>query len=262
MAHPPCISLGRLVGLLLGLLLVAPSLADDDERPDDRPEIAALLENLATRVGLSGRDDPGDREAVAVIETLAGQWRRSGEHDRKAIVRGLGRVFLAKRRAERDGTRKSGLYEAAAKALGKTEDEGAKKLKRWIGNPKHKRDVPLQRELILALGKTRADGAIDTLEDLLSEDEPRLLSAAATALGNFDGAKSKVRKDLFESLLKTMESARENARGGGSTGSALWDALRGPGQGTLARLSGVRQNDPESWRRWWNKNKRSDWDDR
>ncbi|MDA1265255.1 MAG: HEAT repeat domain-containing protein [Planctomycetota bacterium] len=250
------------LALLLCLLPFAPSVlaADDDERPDDRPEIETLLETLEDRVGKSARDDPKDREAVQLIESLAGQYESSGDNDRGDIVRGLDRVFLAKRRADRDGKRETGLFIAAAKALGKTGDDGAKRLLRWIGNPKHRQDVALQRELVLALGATRSDDAVKPLADLLGEDVPQIVGAAAAALGNFDGKDQKVRKSLFEDLLKKMESYRENARGNDSTAQALWGALRGPGNQSLGKLSGARQNDPESWRRWWNKNKRLDWD--
>jgi hypothetical protein len=246
--------------LLLGLLLVPPVQADDDDRPDDRPEIETLLEDLGNRVKRSGRDDPRDAGAVTVIGTLSGQWQRSGDHDRSDIVRGLDRVFLAKRRANKDGSRETGMFIASAKALGGTGDAGAKKLVRWIGNKKHDDDRALQRELVLALGKTRSDHAIDPLEDLLDEDVPEVLGAAATAIGDLSSKDQKVRKQLFEALLKTMESQRENARGGDSTGQALWSALSGPGRASLNRLSGARENDLVSWRRWWNKNKRRDWD--
>ena len=247
--------------LLLALLcwIAAPAAAQDDGPPDDRPEVEALLDELAELVSKSSREDPKELEAVRVIETLAGEWKRSGEDDREDIVRGLDRVFLAKRRAKKDGSRETGIYHAAAKALGVAGDLGAKKLVRWIGHRRHQDDRGLQRELVLALGQTRSDDAIDTLEDLLDEDVPEVLGAAAKALGELAGKDQKVRKRLFEALLKTMESAQENARGQDSTAQALWGALNGPGSSSLAKLSGTRQNGVVSWRRWWNKNKRRDW---
>jgi len=113
---------------------------------------------------------------------------------------------------------------------------------------------------VLALGETRSDLAIKPLSKLLGEDAPPVLSAAATALGQFRAKDQKVRKMLFEDLLKTLESARENARGNDSTAGALWGAVRGPGLSSLAKLSGARAGDVESWRRWWNKNKRKSWE--
>ena len=246
--------------LCLSLCLVAPAFAvDDDDRPDDRPEIALLLDDLSSRVKKSNRDDPRENDAVKVISSLAEQWKRSGDGDRDDIVRGLDRVFLAKRRASKDGSRTTGIFIAAARALGNTGDDGAKKLLRWIGNKKHQDDVDLQRELVLALGRTRSDRAVDALEDLLKEDIPEVLGAAATAIGELATKDLKVRKRLFESLLKSMESNQENARSQDSTAQALWGALRSPGQKTLSSLSGASQSGVESWRRWWNKNKRGSW---
>jgi len=223
-------------------------------------DVEALLEDLAERVSKSGRDDPGDREAIALIDSLGASWGAADEDERDDIVRGLDRVFLAQRRADRDGRRETRLYEAAARALGRTGDDGARRLLRWVGHPKHKRDVALQRQLVLALGETRSDLAIKPLSKLLGEDAPPVLSAAATALGQFRAKDQKVRKMLFEDLLKTLESARENARGNDSTAGALWGAVRGPGLSSLAKLSGARAGDVESWRRWWNKNKRKSWE--
>jgi len=246
--------------LLAPLLCAAPApAAHQDDPPDDRPEVEAMLDELAEFLSKSSRADPRERKAVSVIGRLAGEWKRSGEDDREDIVRGLDRVFLAKRRANKDGSQETGIYVAAAKALGGAEDEGAKKLVRWVGNRRHKDDVDLQRELVLALGQTRSDKAIDTLEDLLDEDVPEVLGAAAKAIGEMSGKDQKVRKRLFESLLKTMESAQENARGQDSTAQALWGALNGSGSSTLAKLSGTRQNGTVAWRRWWNKNKRANW---
>lgn len=255
----------RLLALLplLALLGAAPAAAaPQDDPPDDRPAVEAMLEELAELVKKSSREDPRERRAVGVIQSLGEEWKRSGEGDRDDIVRGLDRVFLAKRRPNKDGSQATGIYVAAAKALGRAEDDGAKKLVRWIGNRRHKDDVELQSELVLALGKTRSDAAIDTLEDLLDEDVPEVLGATAKAIGEMSGKDQKVRKRLFESLLKTMESAQENARSQDSTAQALWGALNGSGSATLGKLSGTRQNGTVAWRRWWNKNKRASWNGR
>lgn len=247
---------------ILGTLLVAPLQAQEQEQPDERPAIETLLETLARAVRKSNREDPTERGVVELVRDLGAQWMHSGDRDRSAIVRGLDRVFLARRRTDKEGVRITPIYREAAKALGNTGDEGAERLERWIGHPKFKRDLDLQRELILALGRTKADKGITVLEGLLRDDTPEILSAAATALGNFAGKDQKVRKRLFERLLKAVESAQGNARSNNSTANAIWSALNGPAQNTMRRLSGARQNGPEAWRRWWNKNKRDDWDAR
>ncbi len=246
---------------ILCVLLTSSLLAQEDERPDKRPEIASMLEILADKVGASNREDPSESVAIKAIRDLGSEWFGSGDKDRGAIVRGLDRVFLANRRADKDGGRETLIFREAAKALGRARDEGAKKLDRWIGHPKHRGDIALQVELITALGRTQSDKGIKTLEGLLNENTPELLAAAATALGNFAGKELKVRKNLFESLLKTAESTRENARGNDSTANALWRALGGPAQSSMRSLSGAEESSTEAWRRWWNKNKRKNWDE-
>ncbi len=252
----------RCLPWILGALLVTPLQAQEKERPDQRPEIETMLEALAKKVSKSNREDPLEKQAVKLVRSLGDQWRPSGDKDRAAIVRGLDRVFLSRRRADKEGVRQTPIYREAAKALGKTADKGAVKLDRWIGHPKHKRDIDLQRELILALGRTKADRGLKTLQGLLKEDTPKIISAAATALANFAGKDQKVRKRLFENLLKAIESARANARSNNSTAEAIWGALSGPAQNTMRRLSGANQNGTAAWRHWWNKNKRKNWDER
>lgn len=250
----------RCLPWILCALLATPLRAQQANRLDKRPEIETTLKNLAEKVRKSDRGDPIEKEAVKLVRELGAQWNRSGDHDRTAIVRGLDRVFLARRSSDKFGARKTPIYREAAKALGGMGDAGAAKLVRWIGHAKHRRDVELQRELILALGRTQADKALRTLERLLKDATPEFASAAATALGNFARKEQNVRKRLFEELLKVTESAEAIARGNDSTAQKFWKALRGPAQSSLRRLSGARQNGTESWRRWWNKNKRKDWD--
>lgn len=250
----------RCLPWIFGALLVTPLRAQEEHRTDERPEIETMLEALAEKIRKSNRGNPHEREAVILVRDLGAQWKQSGDRDRAHIVRGLDRVFLAQRRADKDGVRRSPIYREAARALGHTGDKGASKLSRWIGHPKHKRDIELQRELILALGRTKADEGVKLLAGLIKDDTPRIISAAATALRNFAGKDQKVRKRLFEDLLKATESAQAEARSNNSTAQAIWNTLNGPAQSTMRRLSGARLSGPEAWRRWWNKNKRKDWD--
>ena len=112
---------------ILGTLLVAPLQAQEQEQPDERPAIETLLETLARAVRKSNREDPTERGVVEVVRDLGAQWMHSGDRDRSAIVRGLDRVFLARRRTDKEGVRITPIYREAAKAI--REEVTGKKVK-------------------------------------------------------------------------------------------------------------------------------------
>jgi HEAT repeat protein len=236
------------------------ALAQQDSRPDDREAVEALLDRLADYVRKSGREDPGDSAAIKHVDQLGKEFKLSGPKDKKAIIRGLGRVFLAKRRAEKDGSQKTALFILAARGLGGMGTDATDSLLKWIDSTRHKKDLALQRELILSLGRTKSKKARKELADLLKDVRPTFKSAAATGLGMFSHEPSKVRKELFENLLKAVMQAQANAQGQSTTAQEIWSALNGPATSSMRKLSRASEGSPEAWQRWWNKNKRRDWD--
>ncbi|HIK59284.1 MAG TPA: HEAT repeat domain-containing protein [Planctomycetes bacterium] len=236
------------------------ALARQDGPPDNREAVKGLLDELADYVKKSGRDDPGDSSAIKRINQLCKEFKLSGPKDKKVIIRGLGRVFLAKRRAEKDGSQKTALFIIAARGLGGMGTDASDPLLKWIDSSRHKNDLALQRELILSLGRTKSKKARNELQDLLKDVRPTFKGAAATGLGMFAHEPSKVRKELFEDLLKALMQAKANSLGQNSTAQEIWSAINAPATSSMRKLSGGSGSSPEAWQRWWNKNKRRDWD--
>ena len=232
-----------------------------DEVPDNRDEVKALLDELAELVSRSGREDPGDKKAVSLINRLKREFNRSGKHDKSHIIRGMERMMLARRKAHKDGSVDTALFIEAARALGPMGEEASKPLLKWIDNKRHRDDLALQRELILSLGLTRSKLARKELTKILKDRRPTFLAAAATGLGQFTHESSKIRKEIFENLMKALIQAESNARGQDSTATSIWAAINGPASSSMRKLSGASAGSPEQWQHWWNKNKRRDWDE-
>ncbi len=239
----------------------APSLVQDDEEelPDKRPEVAELLEQLLDHAGARGDED---RDAIALIDQATQEFAKSGPKDRKEIVKALDRVMKEKRKENEEGLPENRLHIAAATALGEMGPESVKPLTSWIGHKQHKGDMALQRQLVLSLGNTRDEDGVKPIVDLLQHHTPQMQAAAAESLANYTEAEEKVRKEIFEELLKILMRVRaiidqdfENV-----IERERWEIISGPIMTTLTRLSGHEEYDAHEWQRWWNKNKKEDWD--
>jgi hypothetical protein len=132
----------------------------------------------------------------------------------------------------------------------------------WIGDKSHRKDTELQKKLILLVGKTKHDSAREPLIALLLDKDPQLVAAAAEGLGNFAEIEQKVRKSTFEEVLKVLTSAKNavDADANDTIARDRYDVVSAPMVTTLQRLSGQEISDPAEWQRWWNKNKKEDWD--
>lgn len=239
---------------------------DIDERPDKRPEVAELCDRLKGHVKRKGDEDDA---ALDVIDQLVIEFRASGPKDRGTIVKSISKCFDARRSPEE--IRENGeihvkqnnqLYLAAAVALGEMGPESVKSLEGWIGHKRHRGDIELQRRLTQSLGKTADPKALPTLIDLLTHKDAALVAAAAEALAYFENEPSKTRKEIFEAMLKALMSAK------GQVDSDVNDVIARERYNTfsaslitsLVTISGHEERNPQAIQRWWNKNKRDDWD--
>lgn len=231
-----------------------------DEVPDKRPEVKELLETLKGHAGKRGDED---REAVGVIDKLLQEFPQSGPKDRAAIVKGLGKCFEEKRQDLEDGVKNNQLFLASAVALGEMGTDATKTIIKYIGNKKHRSDMALQRQLILSLGKTKDEAGVKTLLNLLNDDAYVLVGATAEALAQFSEKDQKLRKDIFNELLKLMMTTKstKDADANDIVSREKWDVIAAPIITTLQALSGHDERKPEEWQRWWNKNKKADWDE-
>lgn len=231
----------------------------DGEKPDKREEIKELLSVLKGHAGKRGKED---QEAIEVIDTLNIEFENCGAKDRKDIVKGLSLCLKQKRQASKEGVFDNKLFIAAAVALGNMGPESAKPLISWIGHKTHRKDVPLQRWLILSLGQTQTKAAVEPLIDLLSHQKAGIQAAAAEALGGLQGLEQKKRKDVFNSILKVVTALKGRVDGdvNDTIARERYDVIKAPMITALQLLSGHDERNPDDWQRWWNKNKKKDWD--
>jgi hypothetical protein len=227
--------------------------------PDKRPELAEMLDKLKDHVDKLGKED---KDAIAVIDQLNQEFKKSGPKDKALIVRGLSRCFES-RRLEKEGQPPDNqLNLAAAVALGQMGPESTDVLMGWIGHKNLRKDIALQARLIKSLGSTKDKKAIKELTLNLENKTPTLVSAAAEALGEFNEADLDTRKTVFDSLLKVLMSAKgdKDTNINNAIARERYDVIAAPIITSLAKLSKHDERDPDKWQNWWNKNKRAAWD--
>ena len=230
-----------------------------DPAADKRPEVGTLLDKLKDHAGKMGKED---KDAVAVIDQLNSEFKKSGPKDRTLIVKGIAKVF-EQTRMEKDGQPPDNqMFLAAAMALGEMAPESTEPLIGWIGHKNWRKDTAVQHRLILSLGKLREKKAIKLLVLSLNNKASSLVGAAAEALGEYKESDLETRKDIFESLLKILMSAK-NAKDGNINDTIArerYDVIAAPIITSLGKLSKHDERDPDKWQTWWNKNKKADWD--
>jgi HEAT repeat protein len=236
----------------------APALQDPPPA-DNRPEVKQMTDKLAAHASKRGKEDV---QAKGVIDQLLQEFKNCGPKDRALVVKALDKCFNEKRQEDENGVRDNGLYICAAVALGEMAPESVPVLLHWIGDKSHRKDTELQKKLILLVGKTKHDSAREPLIALLLDKDPQLVAAAAEGLGNFAEIEQKVRKSTFEEVLKVLTSAKNavDADANDTIARDRYDVVSAPMVTTLQRLSGQEISDPAEWQRWWNKNKKEDWD--
>ena len=241
------------------LALRAERLTQDEEKPDKREDIKAMLEVLKGHAKKRGKED---QEAIQLIDTLNVEFENCGAKDRKAIVKEISGCLKQKRTQSKEGVFDNKLYIASATALGNMGPESAKPLISWIDHKTLRKDVQLQRYLILSLGKTQTKAAIEPLIDLLTHQKAGMQAAAAEALGGLQGLEGKKLKDVFNSILKVITGLKGQVDGDVNDIIARerYDVIKAPMITALQILSGHDERNPDLWQRWWNKNKKKDWD--
>jgi hypothetical protein len=239
----------------------SPVTVAQDPVPDKREDIAEKLAQLKAHAG--ERKGAEDREAIAVMEDLTKEFPDCGPKDRKAIVDGVSNTLKMKRKEDKEGKRDNKLFLAAAKALGQMGPDSVKAITGWIGHKAHKKDLPVQRELILALGRTKDEKSVKTLIDLLDHKDPTLQAAAAEALGNHVERDQKVRKQIFEEVMKIVTSAHNLVLQDVTDNIARerYDAIKGSMITTMQLMSKQDIREPDKFRSWWNNNKKKNWDE-
>jgi hypothetical protein len=228
--------------------------------PDNRPEIKEATDKLGAHIGKRGKEDDA---AIQIIDTLIGEFEKSGPKDRLLIVKGIDKCFDAKRQDVSEGVPDNKLYLAAAVSLRTMGPESAPVLIKWIGHKEHRKDLALQAKLITSLGKTRDEEGRKVLIKLLVDKSPAVQAATAEALGEFADADQKVRKDCVQSLITDALMPAKgliDVQQPNQADKDRWDTISAPIITSLQRLTKHNESDPQKWQAWWNDNKKKDWD--
>jgi hypothetical protein len=263
-ALAPAADAGRVAGVGLqdaaGTARIEKQDKIDEPLPDKRPDIAEMIAKLDADVA---KNTPtGDNDAVADIDKLYQEFPKCGPKDRASVVKALSKCFEAKRKEAEEGVPNNKMHIAAARALGDMGPESTKPLVGWVGHKNFRKDLVLQRYLLLSLGKTRDKDGLKTLVVNLENKDASIVSAAAEAMGDFAESDQATRKEVFDALLKPLMSAKSQADVVSTDQIAKdrFDIIKAAIITSLGKLAKHTEQDPDEWQRWWNKNKRADWD--
>jgi hypothetical protein len=233
---------------------------EEAQLPDERPEIEEMLDQLSEHVKAKGKED---EDAIKVIDDLYREFPNSGPKDRAAIVKGLEGCFKAKRKDNDEGLPDDRLYMAAAVAMRDMGPESVKPLMGLVNHKDFRKNLRLQEEIVVSLGKTKDEGAIKTLIGLLKHKDAELIAAASRALSEYREFELDTRKEIFEEILKVL-MAHKSAVDADTTdpiASERYNTIAGDMISALQQLSSHDERIPEEWQRWWNKNKKEDWNE-
>jgi hypothetical protein len=190
------------------------------------------------------------------------------QKDQTNVANALDAVFS---KAKQRPPEKLQLYEASAVALSRMGKHGAKVLKAAFSNAKFGKPdwIALRGRLIGALGQTQDLGSVDfILDTALRDPEDQIMAKAGEALGHFEKADLKVRREIVKKLLKRFVEIHNQSRTESlddpvaETRKRTYAAIADPWNTTLAKLSGQAFRSPQDWEKWWNNHKDDAWDNK
>ncbi len=140
--------------------------------------------------------------------------------------------------------------------------------------------VTLQRELkakvpddrvyeaaLEAIGKLRSESpaVLKVLMDLLKNKDDAVISRAAYAISLYEGASGKVRKELFEEVLKNSEGVYAGSQSNNENMKRRWTIIGDDIVLALNKLSvppreGGDLSNPADARKWYNDHKKASWE--
>jgi hypothetical protein len=236
---------------------------------DPDPELPGQLKEF--KDAIDAREGAEDAKATALIDGWLSKYESYAPKDKEQILKSLD-LALTSTKVKRP-PEKIGLYTAAATALGRMEDAGAKLLRKAFDSPKFKKRewVNVRAVLLKQIGKTKDDSPA-TLKLLLNtaerDPEDALMAAAGEALGNYADLPLDRRKDIVKDLVKKFGEVHGKANASLDPGDAQTQrskqtlaAISDPWNTTLAGLT--KRNDIRTapdWQNFWNKHKGDDWD--
>ncbi len=254
-----------LLALVLGAALPAPLSSQKVKTPPpkDNPQVAVLTKSLKEIVG--DRKGRKDDEGVKILDKFTKLYPKLNKKQQKTILKAAAHVFKARRKPQNPL-----LFFSGSEALGHFGEAGAKELSKLVNQKqfRHRDWTPLRVHLIKQLGKAAGLSFIKQLLDLaLRDSEDQIRGAAGEALGYYAKKDQKVRKLIVGKLIKEL-----NATYNGSKSSLdpvdpvrklyedRFKAIQDPWMKALTKLTTLNFRTPLEWEKWWNKNKRKNWD--
>ncbi|MEN8148810.1 MAG: hypothetical protein ABFS86_03240 [Planctomycetota bacterium] len=86
------------------------------------------------------------------------------------------------------------------------------------------------------------------------------MGLAARTLAGYEKASGKVRKELFEEVLKSSEGVYSGFNNSNPNLERKWNVIGEDVNEALSKLSHVKLSDPGVARKWFNDNKKLSWD--
>ena len=250
---------------LIGALLAPSATAQKPAKPVPDKEVAEKVAQLAKIA--KNKKFTEDARGVEVIDVLMMKHTAGMiDKDRKMVVKALDGVLNKNKVRPPDNV---GLYNAAAEALGRHGDDGAKALRKaYESKSRFKAKpmwVPLRERLLRNIGRAKDEANVKFLIEVARRSpEAALQAAAGDALGFFEESKLKVRKDIVGQLLIRFGELSEQASVAGTSVEAQnakdrLASVSGKWIGTLKKMTGQKFDTFRDWQVWYQKNKNKKW---
>ncbi len=239
-----------------------PASSKKKQPPKDNPEIPGLLKDLSKIAkDRKGRSDP---KGIELLSKLTALFEKLNAKQQKLVAKGVGSVFKAKRPAKSPD-----LLLAAGEAASRCGDAGAEVLVKAADNRAYKKKPwsLFRAQMIRLIGRPAVKKHAKFLLDIATRDpDDQARAAAGEALGSYSKYPQKLRKKIVDKLVKEL-SSKFNAKSTLPLGDSqqqdaedLYAAIQEPWMRTLRKMTGQKQADPVLWLRWYNNNKRKNWD--
>lgn len=257
-------------GLLLAALLLTPALAvaslqgDKKVPPKDDPEVPGLIKSLTPII--RDRKATRDAEGVQILDKLSGLYPKLNDKQQKAVAKAVTSVFKARREPDQVT-----LLLAAGESLSRFGADGADALvtvvdyRRW----KNKREWQTFRaQIVRLIGRPAEKKYAKKLLDIaLKDNSDQARAKAGEALGDYAKYDQKTRKPIVEKLVKHLEQVWGLSRANLDPNDPnrkrwgdLYGVIQDPWMRTLKKHTGQSLKEVLDWTKWWNKNKRKNWD--
>lgn len=254
---------------LLSSLMVGSVLAQAPSAKDRDPAVEKQLKELSEAI--MDKKAARDGDATKIIDELLTKAQAPAPNemspkDKEAFVKGLDEIFT---RAKPRELEKKVIYDTATLALQHLPG-GSKVLQKAFHEERFSKKewLDTRAKIINALGKTKDESMVEFLVKLVVRDtNDPILKAAGEALGNYDGAPGKVKKEIAEKMIKRLNSVSNQADASVDPNDAQAKASRDtravildPWCETLGKLTRQQFRTAREWEHWYNKNKDSDWE--